>query len=131
VPPRGGNTDSNARQLRKHRSSKSKQKATNSSSAANGSQPTKRARVEEVEDNNDVRSEPSASRSSKSKRKATDSSSAANGSQLMKQARVEEVEDNDDVRSEPSASQIPDTNVDRSIPSPPRTMKRSKVKFRA
>lgn len=54
VPPRGGNSDPNACQLRKKANTKSKRKAAGNDSAANGLQLSKRARVEDAEDDGDI-----------------------------------------------------------------------------
>ncbi|KAJ8581380.1 hypothetical protein M405DRAFT_868725 [Rhizopogon salebrosus TDB-379] len=61
VPSRGGNTDPDAHHLRKKPSTKSKRKATGYSLAANGPQLSKRARVEEAEDEDTMHSQPSLS----------------------------------------------------------------------
>ncbi|KAG2028952.1 hypothetical protein BDR03DRAFT_1019113 [Suillus americanus] len=54
VPPRGGNSDPNAHQLRKKANAKSKRKAAGNASAANGLHLSKRARVEDAEDDGDI-----------------------------------------------------------------------------
>ncbi|KAG2029090.1 hypothetical protein BDR03DRAFT_1051571, partial [Suillus americanus] len=65
VPPRGGNTNPDARHLRKKTSLKSKRKTTiRNSSTANRPQLSKRARVEEVEDDDNNGVQPSSGRTS-------------------------------------------------------------------
>ncbi|KAG2041342.1 hypothetical protein BDR03DRAFT_979344 [Suillus americanus] len=54
VPPRGGNSDPNAHQLRKKANAKSKRKAVGNASAANRLHLSKRAHVEDAEDDGDI-----------------------------------------------------------------------------
>jgi hypothetical protein len=68
VPPRGGNTDPDTHHLRKKPSTKSKRKATGYSLAADGPQLSKRARVEEAEDDDTMHSQPSLSQVPAAKR---------------------------------------------------------------
>jgi hypothetical protein len=61
VPSRGGRIDSDARNLRKQKTAKTKTRASNASSGVSAPPPAKRARVtvEDIQDEDDIMSPPS------------------------------------------------------------------------